>query len=165
MTLVPLYAVPGVCKLNSPYADSGQSGFGQGRIGKGRYTDLLNARFVGGFPEKIGGYTAAMASLLTGVPRGMKDWRDNAANVRLGIGTHLKLFYYSAAGITDITPFRGTVTGTLTNPLTTANASAVVTVAHTAHGQQTGDYIMLTSSAAIAGLTVSGVFKIGRAHV
>src|SRR5258708_27261424 len=103
MTLVPLYAVPGVCKLNSPYADSGQSGFGQGRIGKGRYTDLLNARFVGGFPEKIGRYTAAMASLLTGVPRGLKGWRENAADGRLGIRAHLQLVYCRTARISHLT--------------------------------------------------------------
>lgn len=159
MSLMPLYFVPGVCKVNSAYAGQQQFGFSEGRYGKGRFIDMDGSRFVAGFPEKVGGWSAATSSLLTGVARGMRDWRDNSQNIRVAIGTHLKLYYYSLGTLTDITPWRGILTGTLTNPLSTTNGSATVTVAHTAHGLVTGDYVMLTTGSSVGGITPAGVFN------
>lgn len=159
MTLQALYFVPGVCKVNSDYAGWGQFGFVSGRYAKGRFKDMNGARFVAGFPEKLGGF-AATGATVTGVPRGMRDWRDNSQVVRLGIGTNLKLFYYFLGALTDITPWRAILTGSLTNPLSSTDGSAVVSVAHTAHGLVTGDYVMLTASGTVGGISVGGVYPI-----
>jgi len=137
--------------------------YNNGKMNIGRFTDMNKARFIAGMPEKIGGWTLAQSTALTGVPRGMHDWRDNNANIYVGIGTNEKLYYYSVASSssTDITPWRSILTGILTNPLNSTANSTTITVNHTAHGLSTGDYVMLTSSAAIAvgDITVSGVFN------
>lgn len=160
MAYQPIYALPGICKANSDYASGSQQGQGQGRIAYGRYRDGDKVRFAEGFPEKIGGWTQALSSVLTGIARGMRDWRDNSQNIRLAIGTHLKLYYYDINGFTDITPYRGILTGTLSNPVSTTNNSTTVSIAHTAHGLSTGDYVTLTAASSFNGVLVAGVYVI-----
>lgn len=158
MSYTPLTALPGVCKVDSAYMNSIKQAFVSGRGAVGRYTDMNKMRFVAGFPEKIGGRVKATTTQLTGVPRGIRDWRDNNQVIYLGIGTNKKLYIYSQNAVTDITPLRSVVTGTLTNPFTTTNGSASVSVAHTSHGLKVNDFVMFTSSAAVGGLTISGVY-------
>jgi hypothetical protein len=51
--------------------------------------------------------------------------------------------------------------GTLgANPFTMVNASAVVTVAHTAHGRSSGDGVWFSGAAASHGITIAGDYKI-----
>lgn len=165
MTYQPLTYPPGVCKVDSPFAASYQvSGSKDGGV-RGRFTDMEGARFVAGFPEKLAGWNYAYSTTggttgvaLTGVPRGLKDWRDNSANVYLGIGTHEKLYVFFQGSATDITPFRAIQTGTLTNAFVTTSNSQTVTVLQGTHGQQTGDYVQLTSGTAVGGITIAGVF-------
>lgn len=160
MSLVKIIALPGICKVDSDYSAGQQRGFNNSRVASGRYRDMNFARFVAGLPEKIAGWSTVLSSQMTGVPRGMKDWWDSSQDVHIAIGTNLKLYFYLASTnvFTDITPLRGILTGTLTNPYTTV-VGKTITVNHTAHGLQTGDYVMLTASAAIGGVTVSGVFN------
>lgn len=161
MPLQPLLFAPGVSKVNSPYADQSQVSYTAGRMLRGRFSDGSNTRFVAGFPEKVGGWVAAPSSggaAIVGVPRGMLNWVDLSQILRTAFGTNQKLFIYSSGLYTDITPWRSVVTGSLTNALSTTNGSATVTVAHTAHGLSTNDYVQLTASATIGGLTIAGVY-------
>lgn len=164
MTNMPLSFLPGVCKVNSSYADSSQGAVLAGREMIGRFTDMDKVRFIASYPEKMKGWAKLNSDdQMLGTPRGMKDWRDNSQNVYAGIGTHKKLYYYSEYSLTpinDITPWRAIETGTLSGPFTTTNGSATVTVADTAHGQQVGDYVMLTAASAVGGLTIAGVYFI-----
>lgn len=160
---VDLTILPGVCKVDSVYLNSIKSSYLNGRSVIGRFTDMNKSRFVAGSPEKIAGRVKTVTTQLTGVPRGMRDWRDNSQNLYVAIGTNQKLYYYSpsaaaAAAINDITPFRAITTGTLTNPFTTNSGSSLVSVASTGHGQKVGDYVMFTSSATVGGINVSGVY-------
>lgn len=116
------------------------------------------ARFVAGYPEKIGGWNYTSTNSLTGVPRGLRDWRDLNANVYLGIGTHEKLYCFFQGTATDITPFRAIQTGTLTNAFVVTNGSPTVTVNHTAHKLQSGDYVKLVAGTSVGGITPAGVF-------
>lgn len=149
MSKVPLAYPPGVCKVNSPVASAS----------KGRFTDMDGARFVAGYPEKIGGWNYTSTNSLTGVPRGLKDWRDLSANVYLGIGTHEKLYCFYQGTSTDITPFRAIQTGTLTNAFITTNNSSTVTVSQSAHKLQTGDYVRLVAGTSVGGITPAGIFN------
>ncbi len=158
MTNIPIIALPGVCKVNSAYSNSIQAGSAGGKPAVGRYTDMDGTRFVAGMPEKLGGWTTALGTAITGTPRGLKDFRDYSQNVYLGIGTSKKLYYLLNSVLTDITPLRGILTNTLTNPLTTTSGSATVSVAHTAHGLSTGDYVKLVTGTAIGGIQPAGIF-------
>ena len=48
----------------------------------------------------------------------------------------------------------------LTNPFDTTSGSAVVTVNDNAHGGTVGDFVTLTSTASVGGLTISGEYQI-----
>jgi hypothetical protein len=121
---------------------------------------MNNVRFQAGSPEKTGGWTEFNPSQLTGVPRSMLDWNDYSFNTYLAVGTNQKLYLVTDTTETDITPWRVIKTGTMTNTLTTTMGSSVVTVAQTAHGLSTGDYVQLTSSTGIDGITVANTFFI-----
>lgn len=56
------------------------------------------------------------------------------------------VFYFT----TPITEY-----GTLTNPFTVTNGSATVTVSHTSHNRQTGDYVNFPDLAAFNGITLA----------
>lgn len=159
MTNIPITPLPGVCKVNSAYNSSIQMASNAGKQGIGRFTDMDGARFVAGLPEKLGGWTTALGTAVTGTPRGLRDWRDFSQNVYLAIGTHSKLFYFLNGALTDISPWRAILTGTLTNKLTTTNGSTTVNVNHVAHGLSTGDYVQLVAGTAVGGITPAGVFN------
>ena len=158
MSYTPLTYPAGVCKVDSPIASAQQIGMGKTGYVHGRFTDMEGARFVAGYPEKLGGWVYTSTNALTGVPRGLRDWRDLTGNIRLGIGTHEKLYVFYQGTATDITPFRAIQTGTLTNAFVTTSNSSVITVTHTAHQQQTGDYVQLTALGTVGGLTPAGTF-------
>lgn len=163
MTIQPLSYLPGVCKVDSPFASSAAAGFSQDNVYQnsqisGRFTDMNGARFVAGYPEKLAGWVYTSTNALTGIPRGLKDWRDLSSNVYLGIGTHEKLYCFFQGTATDITPFRAIQTGTLTNAFTVIANSQTVTVAQSTHGLQSGDYVMLTAGTSVGGITPAGTF-------
>ena len=161
MSYVALTPLPGVCKVDSVYANSVKQAFTTIGPGVGRYTDMLGARFIAGRPEKKGGYAQLTASTLTGVCRGVKDWRDYNQNLYCAFGTNKKLQVYinSSTTLLDITPFRSILTGTLTNPVTT-NGTTTVTITSASHGLSTGDYVQLTAASAVNGVTVAGTYFI-----
>lgn len=163
MPYTPLNSLPGICLVDSAYSNSIKTGETTAGMCIGRYTDMLNMRFIANRPEKIGGYTPVISTQLTGVCRGQKDWRDYSQNLYCAFGTNKKLMVYSQTSGTliDITPFRFVVTGTLTNKLTT-NGTTTVSVEHTAHGLSTGDYVKLSSSVALNGVTLGNTYFITR---
>lgn len=163
----PLTAVPGVCKVDSAYLNSIKLAYSATGLITGRFTDMQNAVFTAGMPEKIGGWTQAYSGQLSGTPRGLNNWRDNSAITYIGIGTTTKLYYYSPAfssgGPVNITPWRSTVTGSLTNPFATSNGSNVVTLNWTGHGLKVGDYFMSTAATSASGISYNGTFFVATA--
>lgn len=158
MSNVPLNYLPGVCKSNSSYLSSVQSGGVNGRSASGRFTAMDKVRFVAGSPEKLGGATIVTGGQMTGAVRGLHDWRDNNQVIYLGAGTSYKLYYYSNNVKIDITPLRNMVSGVLTNPFDVVMNSTTIKVHHTAHGLATGDYVKLSAGSSIGGITVAGVY-------
>jgi len=158
MANVDLTYLPGVCKSNSAYASSIQAAYVNGKQAVGRFTDMNGAIFINGYPEKMGGWQTEISTPVTGVPRGLRDWRDFSTNTYLGIGTNSKLMYLFNGTLNDITPWRPIFTGTLTNPLTT-NATTLVSIHHVAHGLSSGDYVQLVTGTAVDGIQPTGIFN------
>jgi hypothetical protein len=138
---VPITPPPGVVKTDSQ------------RVLEGRWSDVINMRFVKRLPQKIGGWIKAYTAATDGSPRTLHAWRDTKFNAFMGIGTFRKLYVYDQnLAQNDITPYRAT--GTLANnPLSVTNTSNIVTVHHVAHGVSPGDIIYIAGSAAIGGIT------------
>lgn len=158
--LAPLYAEPGICKVNSPYASGKGIGFQKDRVAQGRYSDGNHIRFVAGFPEKLGGWAEATMSLMTDVPRAMMDFRNASGAPLLGIATTSHLYYFDGINLVDITPQRDITTGTLTNPITTTSGSAVVAIADNSQVLVNGDFVFLEASSAVGGLTINGWYPV-----
>ena len=92
MAYTQLTPLPGVCKVDSAYSDSIKAAYTSNGVGAGRYTDMAGCRFSAGRPEKKGGWSPFFDTQLTGVPRGIKDWRDYSQNLYCAFGTNKKLF-------------------------------------------------------------------------
>jgi hypothetical protein len=127
---------------------------------EGRWIASQGIRFYRGKPQKIGGWRQAFDDLTDGVPRALHAWRDLSGNPFMAAGTYKKLYVYDNDNEqNDVTPYRST--GTLgTDPFTTTNGSAIVTVAHTAHGLSVGDIITFSGSSAVGGITPNGTFSV-----
>lgn len=166
----PLVIPSGVVKSRSPEGVPG------------RWVDAQGVRFTNKQPEKKKGIAALNSfNSIQGTARGMAAWNVLTGTPRYAIGTETKLYGSDAAGaepneltINDysrwlnqmsITAGRGAITvnvgvagtGTLgNNPFATTNLSPTVVVTHTAHGHVTGDVVVFSGAAVVAGLTLNG---------
>jgi hypothetical protein len=145
---LPITPPPGVVKTDSS------------RVIEGRWSDVINMRFVKRLPQKIGGWVKGFVTATLGTPRTLHAWRDNSFNAYLAAGTYIKLYVYDPSGAqNDITPYRSTGTLAL-NPFTTVNGSPNVTVTHTAHGLSVGDIVIFSGATAVGGITPNGTFSV-----
>jgi len=93
MAYIPLQIPPGVYKNGTEYQS------------KGRWNASNLIRWFEGTMRPVGGWRKRSTSQLTGMARGLINWKDNSGNRRIGIGTHSKLYSMNEAGtLTDITP-------------------------------------------------------------
>ncbi len=125
---------------------------------KPHYTDSDRIRFVRGLPQKVGGNTKHVTATHLGVARGMLSWQDINGTVRIAVGTECKLYALEGISFVDITPLRDS--GTLTNPFDTSSGSAIVTVNHTAHAGNAGDFVSFSGASAVGGITIDGSYQI-----
>lgn len=161
--LVPIDPLPGINTSSSPYAAGKPSGSFGNRAVQGRYIDGDKVRFVAGYPEKLGGWVAVQGlTPVVDVPRSQRSWRAGVGDFRVASGTETHLYQYEpGADWEDITPLRLILTGTLgATPLTTTNGSAVVAVADASQVLINGDWVYLSASAAVGGLTILGWYKV-----
>jgi hypothetical protein len=115
-------------------------------------------RFRQGTPEKIGGWQRISSETYNGVCRALWQWATLGGVPYLGVGTNTKYYIAYGGAYYDITPVVSTVT--LTNPFTTVNGSATVTVTDVAHGATTGTFVTFSGATAVGGLTLNGEYQI-----
>lgn len=93
MAYIPLQIPPGVYKNGTDYQS------------KGRWNSSNLVRWFEGTMRPVGGWRKRSTNQLTGMARGLINWRDNTGNRRIGVGTHSNLYAMNEAGaLTDITP-------------------------------------------------------------
>lgn len=125
--------------------------------GAGRWIDSLNFRFRSGRPQKIGGYVKYLDEQFIGTGRGFIAWTTEAGNSIQNLGTDVKLYAFDDT-LYDITPLDAS--GTLTDPFSTTDTSAVITVADVAHGRAVGAYVIFDGATAVGGVTVDGTYTV-----
>ncbi len=133
------------------------------RDARNRWKSSNNIRWYQGYPEKLGGFsritlTGFNSGVYLGVARALHDWSTLDDQQFIAIGTHSKLQLVNNATLYDITPTRKS--SNVTNPFTTTNGLATVSVADVDHRAEPGDYVYVTSSSAVGGLTISGTYSI-----
>lgn len=122
----------------------------------GRWVDAQWVRFRHGRAEKIGGWQA-ISSALTGLVRGMLGWTSEGGSDLVAAGTASKL-YSIGDGVDDITPLADD--GTLTDPFSTTNLSAIVTVTDVGHGLAVGATAVFSGATAVGGITIDGAYLV-----
>jgi len=147
MPLKKLSFTPGIQHDGSRYASSGS------------WSEVDKVRFRSGAPEKIGGWQKATSLPFLGVCRSLKPFTDLNNNYFLGVGTHLKYYIERGGTFNDITPLRTTIVQS--NPFTTVNGSATITVTIPNHGAVVNDFVTFTGASAVGGLTLNGEYEYG----
>lgn len=124
-----------------------------------RWFSSLNVRWRKSWPEKIGGWAdVEPGETFPGICRQLFDWTALDDTVWSAIGTHSHLYLYSNGAYSDITPLDDS--GQLTNPFTTTSGSAVISVAHTAHGRLAGDFVVFDNVTDVGGLALDGEYEV-----
>ena len=150
MPLQKLQFKPGINREGTNYAN------------EGGWFDSNNVRFRSGSAEKIGGWTRYSASQYLGVARSLWNWEGLSGSFFLGVGTNLKYYISNTQGgvYNDITPYLNPAPPPLTNPFSTVNGSAIVTVTDVTYNPNAGDYVTFTGATAVGGLTISGEYVV-----
>ena len=145
MPLSKILFKPGINRENTRYTT------------EGGWYDGDKVRFRQGNPEKIGGWQRLSASTFLGVCRSLWNWVTLGGLNLLSVGTNLKFYIERGGNYNDITPIRSTVT--LTNPFTATLGSSVITVADTAHGCVTGDFVTFSGATGLGGNITAAVLN------
>lgn len=131
-----------------------------------RWFSGSNVRFRAGWPEKLGGWVESdVDDIFKGTCRQLFEWTAIDGSVWTAIGTHSHLYVVNENILYDVTPLDedapGNGSGTLgTDPFTTTNGSAVVSIAHTSHGRVAGDFVVFDGASAVGGITVDGEYAV-----
>jgi hypothetical protein len=147
---VPITVKPGVVKVDSDYAATG------------RWIDMDKVRFVRGLPQKVGGVQKLHDEDFSGIARGAHAWNTFTGAQCLMFGTACHLYLLREGTLSEVTPYRTDANGiSLTDPFTTTNGSAVVTVADTAHGiAAAGTGVTFSGASAVGGITIDGDYTV-----
>jgi hypothetical protein len=127
---------------------------------EGGWYECDKIRFRQGTPEKIGGWYQISPTTFLGVCRALWNWVTLGALNVLAVGTNVKYYIENGNVYNDITPIRySTSTATLTNPFTTVNGSATVTVTWSGINLSTGDRVSFTGASALNGIPATDFNK------
>lgn len=127
---------------------------------EGGWYDGDKIRFRSGFPEKIGGWTQISNSQYNGVCRSLWIWADadaGAGNSYIGLGTNTKYYIFFGGVYNDITPIIQTDTLTaVAGTISTTINSTTVTITDGSYNPSVGDFVNITSTVAVNGITFTG---------
>jgi hypothetical protein len=145
MPLSKILFKPGINRENTRYTT------------EGGWYDGDKVRFRQGNPEKIGGWQRISADTFLGTCRSLWNWVTLGFLNLVGVGTNLKFYIERGGAYNDITPIRDTVV--LTNPFTATTGSPVISVADTAHGCVTGDFVTYSGATGLGGNITAAVLN------
>jgi hypothetical protein len=145
MPLSKILFKPGINRENTRYTT------------EGGWYDGDKVRFRQGTPEKIGGWQRISANTFLGICRSLWSWVTLGQLNLTGLGTNLKFYIERGGNYNDITPIRDTVT--LTNPFTAVDGSPILSVADTAHGCVSGDFVTYSGATGLGGNITAGVLN------
>ena len=145
MPLQKLVLKPGVNRNGTRYASE-----------NGWY-ECDKVRFRQGSPEKIGGWSLLSLNKYLGVCRSLWQFVALSGQTYTGVGTNLKFYIESGGVYNDVTPIRSSPV--IATPFAATNGSAVITVTHTAHGAQIGDFVTYSGATSLGGAITAVVLN------
>jgi hypothetical protein len=146
MPLTKLQFRPGVNRETTSYTN------------EGGWFDGDKIRFRFGVPEKIGGWERVSQNIFLGTCRALKPFVALDGSQYMGLGTNLKYYIDEGGAYYDITPVRATTAaGDVT--FSASNGSSTLTVADTAHGAVTNDFVTFSGAASLGGNITAAVLN------
>lgn len=134
MALTKLTFTPGIVQETTNYSNSGG------------WFQADKVRFRQGYPEKIGGWLAAVNTPFEGTCRHIHQWSDLESERYIALGTSSHLYILWSDQYYDITPIRQSITG-LSNPfLSGAKGTTEMTVNAPGHGARVGDWVSFSGA-------------------
>lgn len=115
-------------------------------------------RWLGGLPQKIGGWTQLIATAMTGTPRALHAWSDLTGIPYLASGSEQRLQLVSGGTLYDITPL--SKTDNISPSFSTGIGSSSVTVTDSANGVVVDDWINLPVVVSVGGLLLVGFHQV-----
>lgn len=133
---------------------------------EGGFYDGDKIRFRSGQAEKIGGWVQVDTDQFEGIARSLWTWTgSNGLSNYLSLGTSKKYYIFFGGIYYDITPIVQTDGTALpppnalaASPISTVSGSNVVTITDGNYNPAIGDYVTVTSTSAVGGLTISGEY-------
>ena len=124
---------------------------------EGRWSNCDKIRFRKGLPQKIGGWEKFSTDYYVGVGRALESWFSLTGARYQSLGTDRKVYAYAAGTNQDITPIRQS--NSLTSVFDTTANSANLTINHTSHGANVGDFITVSncSTANVGGIANTSI--------
>ena len=135
---------------------------------EGGFYDGDKVRFRSGQAEKIGGWVQVDPDQFEGIARSLWTWTDtDGVSNYLSLGTSKKYYIFYGGIYYDITPViqrDGTAlpppNALAANPIATVSGSNVVTITDGNYNPAIGDYVTVTSSASVGGLSINGEYVV-----
>ncbi|MCK9543696.1 MAG: hypothetical protein M0R03_16880 [Novosphingobium sp.] len=125
---------------------------------EGGWFDVNRVRFRAGHPETVGGWVKESQTQFLGTARALVDWRTLDGTDLIGIGTNLKYYVNRGGTYVDITPVR--LTSAAGDATFSASAgSTELTVQHTGHGAQAGDFVRFSAATSLGGAVTAAVLN------
>lgn len=126
---------------------------------EGGYYNASLVRFRSGLPEKFGGWSKYITTLLDGVVRAVRAYYPLRGDLIVAVGSHTHFYLLLGGSVTDITPVDRIQAA---SSVATTNGSASVLITFGAvHDAAVGDFLTLDTitgtSRAPSGLTVGGI--------
>lgn len=147
MSIQPIKMRPGV---NTTYTPT---------LNEGGWSASNLIRFVGGLPERVGGWVKYYNASIGSAIRALWMWRDFNGNNRLAVGATSSLSVITNSALTDITP--QTKTTSFAPNMTTTSGSAIVTITDAGISNVTAfDAVYFNVPIAVGGLVLSGLYQI-----
>jgi hypothetical protein len=130
---------------------------------EGGFFDGDKVRFRSGQAEKIGGWVQVDQDQFLGLAKSLWTWTDtDGLSSYLSLGTNVKYYIFFGGAYYDITPIYRTDGTALTapnnlpaSPLATTSGSPIVTITDNNYNPSVGDYVIITASASVGGLSFS----------
>ena len=135
---------------------------------EGGFYDGDKIRFRSGQAEKIGGWVQVSNNQYLGTARALWTWSDtDGQGAYISVGTNVKYYVFQGGGYFDVTPIFRTAGTAIAppdnlpaNPIATQSGLSVVTITDPNYVPNVNDYILITTTAAVGGLTISGEYVI-----
>lgn len=148
MPIAPIKFRPGINTIFTP------------TLNEGGWSDSNLIRFVGGLPQKIGGWVKYWPFSVASAIRAMVDWQDFNAVNHLGVGAEETLGVITNGALSDITP--QTFTSDFTPDFSTTSSSATVEIddPNLTAPVTTYDAVFFSTPVSIGGRILSGLYPI-----